>query len=147
MTSISDHHADPTIRVGARASAVLVPVACGAAVVNQLIFAAGRAAGVDFVVRTPFADRPELVGWASVLAMSSVPVLAASLLLWATRRSARAWVVLAWLGLLVGVVSMPVFSTATVGTKVALSFMHLVPATAWWAAVRRELATTSRRAR
>ncbi|GMA41958.1 DUF6069 family protein [Mobilicoccus caccae] len=141
MSAVLDDHSTPTTRVGARTTAVLTPVLVVAVVVNLTVHALGRAAGADFTVRTPSADQPQVVGWVSVLVMSIVPVLIGSLLLWATRRSPRAWVVLAWVGLVVGVLSvgMPVLATATTGTKLALATMHLLPAVTWWVCVRREL--------
>ncbi|OYO09583.1 hypothetical protein CGZ94_18145 [Enemella evansiae] len=100
---------------------------------NLVIHTAARALGTDFIVRSPIAPAPMTVTVPHVIGMSVLPVLLAGVLVFALRRRApRSWLVLAWLGLLVGVLSMPLLMPASPRTKLALSLMHLVTAGLWW---------------
>ena len=75
-----------------------------------------------------------------VVVMSVAPLLLGGLALALTRRwSPTSWRLLAWVGLVIGVVSMPLFLDATAGTKLTLSPMHLVAGIAWFVLVTREL--------
>lgn len=71
--------------------------------------------------------------------MTVVPFLLGAVIVLATRRWApRAWHLLAWAGLVLGLISLagPLLADATTGSKVALSLMHLSAATAWFAGLR-----------
>lgn len=123
-----------------RVLAVLLPVIGLALVINVVNRVVAGALGVDFQVMTAMAAQPQTVGLGSVVVMTVVPLALAGLALLLVRRWApRSWQVLAWLGLAAGVLTLPFFLDATLGTKFALGLMHLVPALLWWAAVRREL--------
>lgn len=108
-------------------------------VVNLAILALGRLAGADLLVTPPGADTSE-VGPATVTFMTLGPLLVGTLaLVVADRWGARGWRSLAWLGLVIAVVSavMPVTVPASTATHLTLAPMHLVVGAAWFAAVRR----------
>jgi hypothetical protein len=110
-------------------------------VANLVILAVGRLAGADLLVTPPGADTNE-VGPATVTFMTLTPLLVGTLtLVVADRWGARGWRLLAWLGLVIGVVSavMPFTVTATPATHLTLAPMHLVAGAAWFASVRRRI--------
>lgn len=88
------------------------------------------------------------VGIGSVLLMSIVPALLGGLLLWlAARRSVRAWHAVGWLGLALGLLTlpMPVTVMASTATTATPATMHVVAGVVWFAAVRRTAAAASNR--
>lgn len=120
----------------------VLPILGAAVAGNLVIFGVASALGVGFRISTPMASGPETVTWGSVLVMSLVPLLLGSAALWGLRRWApTSWRALAWLGLVIGVVTMPLFGEATLATRVSLSLMHLLPAVLWWVGVRRAVAS------
>ena len=105
---------------------------------NLAIYLAGWLADVDFTVIQ--GDTVRHVNAILVVVMSVAPLLLGGLALALTRRwSPTSWRLLAWVGLVIGVVSMPLFLDATAGTKLTLSPMHLVAGIAWFVLVTREL--------
>lgn len=106
-------------------------------VANLLVFAVAKLADVDFAITAP-GQSEETVNGISVAVMSVATVVVGGIALLVTRRWApRAWQVLAWVGLVVGIVTIPAFSDAAAGTKIALGAMHVIVGGAWFWFVRR----------
>ena len=83
------------------------------------------------------------VGVGLVVLMSVTPALLGGLALqFAARRGVRAWRAVGWLGLALGLltVPMPLTVQASVGTTVTLSSMHVIAGLVWFAAIRRAAA-------
>jgi len=120
------------LRVGASVAVI-------SAVVNVAIWSAASLGGVAFDV-TP-GETTQHVGSPMVLVMTVLPLVLGTAALAVTRRSAKAWRVLAWVGLALGVltVGMPFSATASDGTHFALAAMHLVVGATWFAVVSRAL--------
>jgi Family of unknown function (DUF6069) len=115
-----------------------------AIVINLIVLGLGRVAGADMNVQPPGSPAPMTIGVVQVVATVLVPLLVATGLLIAVRgRGARAWRLLAAVGLAVGLitVAMPVLATATAATTTVLATMHVVTGLAWfilvWRAARR----------
>ncbi len=129
--------ADPMTRaLAARAAAI---AAAAAVLINLLVYAVGRAAGAELEVTQPRADGPMAIGPDNILLVTVLPILLGGIILAvATRRGARAWIVLGWTGLLVGVLTivMPFTVIATTATRVTLATMHLITGVAWFVALR-----------
>lgn len=124
---------------------VAAPAIALTLVANLVVYAVARLAGAEFSITTPVADAAQTIGWVSVVVMSVVPLLLGAAALLASRRWApTSWRVLLGLGLLIAVVSLPVFATASAATKVSLSLMHLVAGAAWAWAISRELRRVAR---
>lgn len=120
----------------------VLPIVGASVAGNLVIFGVASALQVGFRITTPLASGPETVTWVSVLVMSLVPLLLGAAVLWGLKRwTPTSWRVLAWLGLVVGVATMPLFGEATLATRVSLSLMHLLPAVLWWVGVRRAVAS------
>ncbi len=104
---------------------------------NLAIYLVGWLADVEFVVTQGETVRD--INAVLVVITTIVPLLLGGLALALTRRWApTSWRVVAWVGLVVGIVSMPVFLDASTGTKLALSPMHLVTGITWFAVLCRE---------
>ena len=132
-----------TRALAARAAAA---AAAAAVLINLLVHAIGRAAGAELEVTQPGADGPMAIGPGNVLLMTVLPILLGGIILAvAIRWGGRAWNVLSWTGLFVGVLTivMPFTVTATTATRVTLATMHLITGVAWFVALRH----TSRRGR
>ncbi len=109
------------------------------AAANLLVLGVGHLSGADMHVAQTAAAAPTQVGIGQVLPMSVAPAILGGLALWlAARRSVRAWITVAWLGLALGVLTIPMPFTvqASVGTSVTLAGMHLVASLVWFTAVR-----------
>jgi len=111
--------------------------------INLIVLGLGRVAGADMSVQPPGSPAPMTIGVVQVVATVLVPLLVATGLLIATRRrGARAWRLLAIVGLAVGLVTvaMPVLATATVATTMVLATMHVITGLVWiilvWRAAR-----------
>lgn len=101
-------------------------------VANLIVFAIARLADVDFAITAP-GQAEETVNGAAVAVMSVATVVVGGIALLLTRRWApRAWQVLAWVGLVVGIVTIPAFADAEAGTKVALGAMHVIVGGVWF---------------
>jgi hypothetical protein len=116
-----------------------------AIIINLIVLGLGRLAGADMSVQPPGSPAPMIIGVVQVVATVLVPLLVATLLLMAVRgRGARAWRILAAVGLAVGLitVAMPVLATATAATTTVLATMHVVTGLVWfvlvWRAARRQ---------
>jgi Family of unknown function (DUF6069) len=116
-----------------------------AIVINLIVLGLGRLAGADMSVQPPGSPAPMTIGVAQVVATVLVPLLVATgLLIAVRRRGARAWRLLAAVGLAVGLitVAMPVLATATAATTTVLATMHVVTGLVWfilvWRAARRD---------
>ena len=111
-----------------------------AIVINLIVLGLGRLAGADMSVQPPGSPAPMTIGVVQVVATVLVPLLVATVLLIAVRgRGARAWRLLAAVGLGVGLitVAMPLLATATAATTVALATMHVVTGLVWFILVWR----------
>lgn len=126
-----------TTRTGATARSV--GLAAGIALVgNLLLLGIAAIADVDLTVRS--GGTVMEIGVLAVAASTLLALVIGGLVtVLAARRSPRAPGLLAWVGLAVAVVSLaaPLNADATVGTRVALSAMHLLAGFAWWASLRR----------
>ena len=111
-----------------------------AAATNLGVLAVARLAGADMVVQPQSTDQAITVGAGSVVVMTVVPLLLATLLLLPLRRwGPAAWRALALGGLVIGVatVVMPFTVSAAAGTASGLALMHVVAGVVWFVAVRR----------
>lgn len=126
---------DRAVAWNAGGTALIVALA-----LNLATLVVAKIVGVEMAVRpSGAAAAMEINGWL-VFATTVVPLLVASVLLYLTRQHRpRAWQVLAMVGLAIGVltVAMPLSATATAGTKVALTLMHLATGIVWFVVVRR----------
>lgn len=123
-------------------------VAAGiAGLANVVVLVSAGALGADLLVRqTPDAAATE-VSIGMVAVMSVAPVVLATVVLLVLRRwGARAWRVLAAVGLALGLltVPMPFTADATTGTQVALALMHVITGVVWFVLVRRAAEAASR---
>lgn len=101
-------------------------------VANLIVYAVARLADVDFAITAP-GQSEETVNGVAVAVMSVATVVGGGIALLVTRRWApRAWQVLAWVGLVVGIVTIPAFADAEAGTKVALGAMHVIVGGVWF---------------
>lgn len=126
------HDPDSTRAWDAGGTIILV-----ALVVNFALLIGARVAGVDMTAQPSGGTAMEINGWL-VFATTVVPLLIGGVLLYLTRRSrARAWPVLAVVGLAIGVLTtaLPLTTTATVGTKTVLALMHLATGLIWFVVV------------
>ncbi|USQ76436.1 DUF6069 family protein [Ornithinimicrobium cryptoxanthini] len=113
--------------------------------VNITVLVLARGLGADMLLRRAETEPPMAIGVGMIALMTIAPMLLATLLLLRLRRSGtRAWRVLAVIGLMVAVVTVPAPFTMIAGTdtQVALACMHLAAGAAWFIAVRR--ATSSK---
>jgi hypothetical protein len=101
-------------------------------VANLIVYAVARLADVDFAITAP-GQSEETVNGVAVGVMSVATVVVGGIALLVARRWApRAWQVLAWVGLVVGIVTIPAFADAEAGTKVALGAMHVIVGGVWF---------------
>lgn len=106
-------------------------------VANLVVFAIAKLADVDFAITAP-GQSEETVTGVAVAVMSVATVVVGGIALLVTRRWApRAWQVLAWVGLVIGIVTIPAFADAEAGTKVALGAMHVIVGGVWFWVVSR----------
>lgn len=111
--------------------------------VNLFLLGAATVGDAEMRVRPGGASEAITVGPVSVTATTFLPLLLAAVLLVLARgRGPRAWQVLAALGLAIGVLTvlLPVTATASPGTKVVLSLMHVATGLIWFLVVRRAAA-------
>ncbi len=104
------------------------------AVVNTALLGIGHLLSADMLVAPTAAEDATEVGLGSVLLMSTAPTVAGGLALWlAARRGERARRAVGWLGLAIGVATlpMPIAVTASAGTSATLASMHLAAGLAW----------------
>lgn len=137
---ITDAASGPTTTDAVRAGVITLVVA---AVANLLVLVAGRAAGADMSVAPGGTTDRQEIGYASVLITTVLPLVIGSVALAiATRWGSRGWMTLAWLGLVLGIVTvaMPLGATASTATTFTLVTMHLVVGVVWFVAVLRSLA-------
>lgn len=109
-----------------------------ALITNLAIWSVGAASGIEFAVTGPMFPEPITVGIAAVAVATVLATTLGGLILHLTRhRSDPWWRRLAIIGLIIGVVSMPIGLTASVATKLALSSVHLATGLIWYLLVRR----------
>lgn len=124
-----------------------LPAAAVIAAVNLAVLGLGALLGADMRVAQSAGASVTEVGIGSVLLMSLVPALLGGLVLWpAARRGIRAWRAVGWLGLALGLLTlpMPIAVVASAGTTATLASMHVVAGVVWFAAVRRAAAAPGR---
>lgn len=116
----------------------LVTVALAAAV-NLLLYLLARLIGTDFTVATGGREPMEVGPLLVVVNVVGAALVGTLLLAAAARRGVRAWWVLAWIGLVVGVLSMvaPLTASGSAGAKLVLAGMHLVTGIVWYSVVTR----------
>lgn len=120
-----------------RTTSAVAAVIAGA---NFVVLAAGHLFGADMRVAQTAGAVPTQIGVGPVLLMSILPAVLGGLALWlAARRGPAAWRAVGWLGLALGVltVPMPFMVQASTGTSITLASMHLVAGVLWLIAVRR----------
>lgn len=107
---------------------------------NLAVWGGARLIGADFHVVRPDGVAFTVGAGPVVLFTVGSIVIGALALALATRLSARAWRVLAWLGLAIGILTVPMPFTVTAGldTQLALGTMHVLTGLAWFAALRRQ---------
>lgn len=104
-----------------------------------------RGLGADMAVRRAETEAVMTIGIGTVTLMTLLPMLVATLLLPLLHRwGPRAWHLLAAVGLLVAMVTVPAPFTmlAQTGTQVVLACMHLTAGIAWFVVVRRAARNT-----
>jgi hypothetical protein len=107
--------------------------AAAAAVVNVVIRLIASAAGADMLVDAQ--DTSTAVTPASVLIATTLPIVLGGVFVWlVARRTPRAQVVFAWVGLILGVATIPVplLSAHDIATGLSLAPMHVVAGAAWF---------------
>lgn len=140
---------------GADAQSVMLPAAWGwragliasaaALAANIALLYVARGLGVDMAVRRAETEAAMTIGIGTVTLMTLLPMLLATSLLLPLRRwGPQAWRLLAAVGLLVAVVTVPAPFTvlAQTGTQVSLACMHLTAGIAWFLLVRRAAQNT-----
>lgn len=118
----------------------VLPAAAVIAVGNVVVLGIGHLLGADMLVARSAGTAVTEVGVGPVLLMSVLPTVLGGLALWfVRRRGIRAWRAVGWLGLALGLVTvpMPFVVEASTGTSATLGAMHLVAGLAWFAAVHR----------
>lgn len=142
MMSDTTHSSGTALRVTRHAGRV----ATVAVVANLLVYVMGRVAGVDFrVVSSGGAEFA--VGPPSIVLVTVVAVAAGALVLGlVARRTPRAWLSLAWVGLGLAVLSvaMPLTTESAMGTKAALAGMHVLTGVTWFVGARRQSNSSGR---
>lgn len=104
------------------------------AAANLVILAIGHLAGVDLQVAQAAGSPATEVGPGSVVVMSVVPAALGGLLLrLATSRGVRTWRTVGWLGLALGLltVPMPFLVRASTATSLTLACMHVAAGVIW----------------
>lgn len=117
----------------------LTTIGLGALILNLIPWGMGRIVGVDFVVAPP-GDGTMVVGPISIGVMTLLPVAVGGVLTaLAARRRPRVVSALAWIGLAIGIITlpMPYAVQASSGTHLVLASMHLITGLVWWATLRR----------
>ena len=120
------------LRLGALAAIIAV-------LADLTVLLAGRLGGADMVVTQP-GGASQTVGVAPVVLASLIGIVLGTVLLLVLRdRGRRAWTVVAVVGLVLGLATVPApFSmTAGTGTQLTLAAMHVVTAIVWFLVVRR----------
>ena len=128
-------------------SRTTLTAAAAIAASNLVVLGIGVLLGADMRVAQSAGAAVTEVGIGPVLLMSLVPTLLGGLVLWlAARRSIRAWHAVGWLGLALGLLTLPMPFTvvASAGTTVTLATMHVVAGVVWFTAVRRTAAASNR---
>ncbi|ANS79707.1 hypothetical protein SGUI_2311 [Serinicoccus hydrothermalis] len=108
-------------------------------VLNLLVWGLARLVGADFDVTRPGAG-PMTVGPVMVAVMTVIPVALGGALTWFLGRTRpRAVTALAWVGLAIGLLTVPMPFTveASATTQTALAAMHVVTGVVWWILLRR----------
>jgi len=126
-----------------RAAGVTGTALVVALVVNLALFGVGHLLDLDFAVEPPGGEQVTITA-VPIVMMTAVPLVLAGLLLALVGPgSAKAWTVLAWVGLAVGVLTVvgPLDAAVETSTGVLLALMHLVVGTTWFLAVRRAVGT------
>lgn len=135
---------------GTSDSRVMLPAARGwhagliagaaALAANITVLYLARGLGADMAVRRAETEAAMTIGIGMVSLMTLLPMLLATSLLVPLRRwGPRAWHLLAAVGLVVAVVTVPAPFTvlAQTGTQVSLACMHVTAGIAWFVLVRR----------
>ncbi len=151
---MSDHTATLPAS-GADAPSVMLPAARGwragliatatALAANIALLYTARGLGADMAVRRVETEAAMTIGIGTVTLMTLLPMLLATALLLPLRRwGPRAWRLLAAVGLVIAVVTVPAPFTvlAQTGTQVSLACMHLTAGIAWFLLVRRAARNT-----
>lgn len=151
---MSDHTATLPAS-GADAPSVMLPAGRGwragliasaaALAANIALLYTARGLGADMAVRPAETEAAMTIGIGTVVLMTLLPMLFATLLLLPLRRwGPRAWHLLAAAGLAIAVVTVPAPFTmlAQTGTQVSLACMHLTAGIAWFVLVRRAARNT-----
>lgn len=139
MSIESLHRAEAPVTGRHRIVRTLLVITAVAVVLNLVAYALGHLAGADMRVTQPGGATSAVV-IPAVLLMTIVPLVIGGLLLVAAARFWRPGVrVLRWLGLAVGVltVPMPLFSNATPVTVATLAMMHVIVGVVWFIGVGR----------
>lgn len=126
-------------------TAMLAAAAIGA--INLAVLGLGSLLGADMQVARSTGAAVTEVGIGAVVLMSVVPpMLGGLVLVLASRRSIGTWRAVGWLGLALGLLTLPMPLTvvASAGTSATLATMHLVAGVVWFTAVRRAAARAAR---
>ncbi|CAN5170973.1 hypothetical protein BH18ACT9_BH18ACT9_13100 [soil metagenome] len=124
-------------------TALLAAVAT--AVTNAVILGIAHLLGADMHVAPTARATETEVGVGSVLLVSVAPMILGGMTLWlAAPRGIRPWRAVGWLGLALGLLTVPLpFAVrASAETSVSLSLMHVVAGVVWFAAIRRAATPT-----
>lgn len=117
----------------------VLTVLATAALLNLLIWAAARLAGVELEVGRSGAELMS-VGPVMVVLTTAVAVLVGGLALYVSAlRWSRPHAVLGWVGLAIGVLTvvLPLTAVASAGTRGALAVMHIATGVVWWLGLQR----------
>lgn len=122
-----------TWRTGLLSIAIALPA-------NLLVLGLARLAGADMQVRPDRTAAAMTIGIGLVTVSTVLPMLLATTALLPLRRwGPRAWHALAWTGLVIGLVTIPVPFTMVSewSTQAALALLHVVAGLSWFVVVRR----------
>lgn len=110
---------------------------------NLVVLGVARLADADMVVRRDASSLPMTVGVGLVVVTTVLPCLLATLLLLPLRRwGARAWRAMAFVGLAIGIltVPLPLSMVSEGGTRASLASMHVLTGLIWFVVISRAAA-------
>ena len=130
MTNMDHPDGSPTARLNPRRLAMATAAAI---ILNLLVYGVGSAVGATWLANG------QTIAWFLVVVATVVPMAIGGLLTWLlSRRWAKAVSVMAWVGLVLGVITAPapLLSSDNRPTALALAAMHVVTGVVWFIAVR-----------
>lgn len=137
MTDVTDLDRSRATRLTTRRMATAIAAAI---VLNLLVY------GIGTVVGATWLANGQTIAWFLVIVATLVPMLVGTLLVWVlARRWASARSVMAWVGLVFGLITAPapLLSSDNGATAFSLAAMHVVTGVVWFLAVRPRRASSA----